>query len=103
LFYRVIEDLSSLDYNKTDKILNYEDFCGFSEALIKTTPHFPTLEDFVPIMDWGQVKYKFSDKEYKIFYGSTISDIYDHYYTKFARHAAFLVAWRSLEAPDLPE
>lgn len=56
----------------TLSIDSYEDFKSFSEALLAVLPEFPTLEDFIPSSDWGQVKIRLGGEFVPMFYGSCI-------------------------------
>lgn len=65
--YEGLRGLKEEDFSQEDKILSYEDFKQFSDALIKITPEFPMLEDYSPPVDWGDTKYYFeSELEYVI-------------------------------------
>ncbi len=46
-------------------------------ALHKDLPSFPTLEDFVPEIDWGEVRFPLGGRSFRILYGSEYSYIYD--------------------------
>lgn len=70
--------LDEFEFEKKDKILNYYDFERFTQSLIKNLPEFPTLEDYCPEQDWGEVKFFHNNFHYKIFYGSEICNIYDY-------------------------
>lgn len=54
------------------RISSYEEFNAFAEALIETCPDFPMLEDFVPEIDWGDVRVPLHDRFVPMFYGSCI-------------------------------
>lgn len=62
-------------YNKT--INNYDEFCKFSSYLIDLLPTFPMLEDFVPEIDWGEVKFDVDNQYFNIFYGGCIERVPD--------------------------
>lgn len=64
-----------------NKINNYNDFREFYEKLIPLVPGFMMLEDYIPEADWGDVKYYFNKKFYRIFYGGDLSNPYDFYYS----------------------
>ena len=66
------------------KFLNsYQDFAKFSQKLIQLFPKFPMYEDYIPEIDFGEVKYQLNDKIYQIFYGCRFDNIGD-YITAFA-------------------
>jgi len=73
----IFANLNESDFVKINKINNYNDFNIFCDRLLKTIPDFPLLEDYVPELDWGDIRYFFGKKNYKIFYGGSISHIYD--------------------------
>ncbi|MBU1121253.1 MAG: hypothetical protein KKF54_00950, partial [Candidatus Omnitrophica bacterium] len=65
-------------FQKDNQITDYDGFSRFMSRLIPLLPSFPTAEDYFPESDWGEVKFFFKDKIYKIFYGNEITDIYDY-------------------------
>jgi hypothetical protein len=75
--YVVLESLKIGDFKEVRRIETYEDFIGFCEWLIETVPSFPSIEDYVPEPDWGQVKYFFENAFYRVLYGSELENIYD--------------------------
>lgn len=64
-----------------NRIEAYSDFRSFTENLFKLIPSFPSIEDYVPEADWGDIKYYFEKRFYKIFYGGDLSNPYDFYYS----------------------
>ncbi len=58
-------------------IKTFKDFKTFCSKLFELTPEFPSLEDYIPNFDWGEVKYHHDGVNYKIFYGTEISHVYD--------------------------
>jgi hypothetical protein len=64
-------------FSKKNKLTSYSAFKKFCLQLYKLTPSFPTLEDYIPNYDWGTVKFHHNKTNYKIFYGTEISHIYD--------------------------
>ena len=83
--YAYICFLSGKTFSFKDKIIDYSDFVLFYDSLYSILPSFhignkqgnPVLEDFVPKGDWGEIKYFFRNKFYKILYGSELSFPYD--------------------------
>lgn len=55
----------------------YEDFAGFCGALIEALPDFPTLEDYVPESDWGEVKVLLGHEPVAILHGGPVQRIVD--------------------------
>ena len=70
--------LDEFEFESNDKIFNYYDFGKFTQFLINNLPEFPTIEDYCPEKDWGEVKVFHNNFHYKIFYGSEICNIYDY-------------------------
>ena len=62
---------------------SYQDFATFAQKLIQLFPEFPMYEDYIPEIDFGEVKYQLSGKTYQIFYGCGFDNIAD-YITSFA-------------------
>lgn len=61
-----------------DRMATYEDFAGFCSALIEALPDFPTLEDYVPEADWGEVKVLLGQESVAILYGGPVQRIVDY-------------------------
>jgi hypothetical protein len=53
-------------------------------------------EDYVPETDWGEIKYYFEEKFYKIFYGGDLSNPNDFYYAFEITHRPFEKEYQSL-------
>lgn len=68
------------DLSKEGQIKSYKDFETFCKKLFELLPSFSMLEDYMPEADWGEIKYFFNNKFYKIFYGASLDNIYDYYY-----------------------
>jgi hypothetical protein len=61
------------------KSLNsYQDFATFSQKLIQLFPEFPMYEDYIPEIDFGEVKQQVDNKTYQIFYGCGFDNIADY-------------------------
>lgn len=76
--YCVIECLHKSLPNE-NKIKSYDDFLEFWELVSKNTPDFRWLEDYLPIDDWGEIRYYFDGHFFKIFYGASLINPYDFY------------------------
>ena len=59
-------------------ISRYEDFVYICNGTYRLTPEFPTIEDYYPTFDWGSIRYPFEGENYKIFYGTEISNLFDY-------------------------
>lgn len=56
---------------------DYAEFEAFCSALISLSPSFALMEDYVPEPDWGELKFPFEERLYKIFYGGSVERIAD--------------------------
>lgn len=65
-------------FSKKNRIKSYKGFREFCETLYGAVPDFPFMEDYVPEIDWGDVKFHHRKKNYRIFYGCEIENIYDY-------------------------
>lgn len=74
LYEEIFEEL--LDENQ---IKNYSDFVQFIVGIFKLLPSLTFIEDYVPEMDWWEIKYFYEWKKYKIFYGTDLSHVYEYY------------------------
>ena len=79
-----------------DKVTNYEEFKAFCGELYKLTPSFPMLEDYIPNFDWGSVKFHHDKVNYKIFYGTEISHMYDFLMAFQLIYASFNKEYKAL-------
>ncbi|MFA4880787.1 MAG: hypothetical protein WC650_04170 [Candidatus Doudnabacteria bacterium] len=77
------------DLQKENKIKSYKDFESLCRSLFDLLPSFSMLEDYIPETDWGEIKYFFKDRFYKIFYGASLSNPYDFYYGFEIIHGGF--------------
>jgi len=94
LLYTFLESLKSEDFGKANKIRTHDDFVALCNHLIQDSPSFPTLEDYVPEPDWGQIVYYFDGEFYRVLYGSELSNVYDYY-------SAFEIIHSQFEQPYL--
>lgn len=69
--------LKEQDFNQNDQISNYGDFKALIRNLYNLMPNNPMVEDFIPEIDWGEIKYQWDDKQYKILYGGAVERITD--------------------------
>lgn len=56
---------------------SYAAFVEFMSSLHADLPQFPTMEDYVPEGDWGEVKMPVGDENLSIFYGGIIERVTD--------------------------
>ena len=59
------------------RLQSYEEFGRFARALIDILPRFPSLEDYWPESDWGDVKFTDALDARPCFYGGTVQRICD--------------------------
>lgn len=58
-------------------IESYAEFRQFIEQIYAILPSFPTLEDYVPEPDWGEVKFLSNGSLFRIFYGGAVERVSD--------------------------
>jgi hypothetical protein len=69
--------MTSEQFSQVDVISSYAQFKAFVEELYAFLPSFPMLEDYVPELDWGEIKYFSKDSLLSIFYGGVVERIPD--------------------------
>lgn len=110
--YTLLEEIAP-ELSKERKLLSYADFEIFAKKVIELTPSFPSIEDYVPEQDWGDIKYYHKKQFYKIFYGGDLSNPYEFYnsfeiihkwfedyYLQLVKRSAFSEFQLSLELQD---
>jgi len=60
------------------RMTKYEEFSGFCSELIEALPGFPMLEDYVPELDWGEVKVLLECEPVAILSGGFVQRLADH-------------------------
>lgn len=60
------------------RMTTYEDFSRFCSTLIDVLPDFSMLEDYVPELDWGEVKTLLGQEPVAILHGGPVQRIVDH-------------------------
>lgn len=78
LLYSILLSIPEEKLSKQDCIKSYQDFQNFIDKIYSFTPSFVFLEDYVPETDWGEVKFHFMGKNYKILYGADLLNVYDY-------------------------
>jgi len=73
----IIVTLDSDDFSKRHSIRTYSDFSKVHKEIFSTIPSFSQLEDYVPELDWGEVKFNHNQRNYKIMYGSNLEHPFD--------------------------
>ncbi len=97
--YSVLESIHD-DLPTEHKILNYADFVFLCEKIIELVPGFPTIEDYVPVPDWGEVSYFYGKEYYKIFDGSDLINTYDFHSAFEILHSMFIDEYRKVLKRD---
>lgn len=78
LFYAaVLVSISPETFSRQRAINSFAEFKVFLNELFALSPAFPSVEDFIPEIDWGEIRFPIQRKQYKIFGGGDISDVYD--------------------------
>src|SRR5206468_6163988 len=78
LFAMALSSMKPEEFLKTSAMKDYGDFRLFLEVLYKLSPNFMMLEDYVPKLDWGEIRFPFGNKNYRIFYGGDLENAYDY-------------------------
>ncbi|WP_322982048.1 hypothetical protein [Pseudomonas sp. C11] len=60
------------------RMTTYEEFSEFCSALIEALPDFSMLEDYVPELDWGEVKILLGQEPVAILHGGPVQRVVDH-------------------------
>ena len=79
LFNQLLKNISPKDFTKIKKVETYSDFTDFAVVLLKLAPDFPMLEDYIPVNDFGEIKYYYNRRFYKVFYGGGYTSMYEYY------------------------
>ena len=78
LLYAILASTEANMFSKNNMISSYEDFEALLKKVYPLLPSFLWIEDYVPEADWGDVKFHHEEADYKVFYGSEISNVYDY-------------------------
>jgi hypothetical protein len=76
--YSLILSLDSNEFRTSNRINRYSEFVNLLKKLHEYLPTFPSIEDYVPEPDWGEIKYENNGKIYSIFYGNELSNVYEY-------------------------
>ena len=77
LAFAVSISMPASSFTGSATIESYADFKQFTEQVYALLPGFPTLEDYVPEPDWGEVKFPSNGSLLRIFYGGAVERISD--------------------------
>ena len=78
LLYAIFLSTARNKFSKKDKVRTYNDFKSFLNRIYSFLPEFPWIEDYVPEPDWGEIRFHHRDRDYRIFYGNEIGNVYDY-------------------------
>lgn len=76
LFAAIFLAMKPADFATVSIIQDYKHFKDFCTELYDISEGFPTLEDYLPSFDWGDVKFAVDGQLYKFFYGG-VGNMYD--------------------------
>ncbi len=65
------------DFTVNSNTTQYLSAKSLLQALYKSAPSLPSIEDYIPETEWGDVKFKIFEDVYSIFYGSELENAYD--------------------------
>jgi hypothetical protein len=77
-FTAIFASINPEEFSNEDLVKAYNDFTDLIGKLYGLRPSFSLLEDFVPEPDWGEIKFHHENINYKIFYGSELSNVYEY-------------------------
>ena len=92
----IFSSISPDKFTATKSITRYKDFVRICKKVYSITPEFPNIEDFFPAFDWGSIRYPFESKNYKIFYGTELSNTFDLIKSFEVIYGAFDEEYKSL-------
>lgn len=76
--FSVFLSISQNQFNVSKNIDTYVDFCSFLNDVYKILPSFYMFEDYVPEMDWGDIRVESQASNLYLFYGNSIEMIPDY-------------------------
>lgn len=78
LLTAIFASIKPEEFSNSKSIATYSEFSQFLEKIHAVLPTFHAMEDYVPEIDWGDVKFYHVKKNYRIFYGQELSNVYDY-------------------------
>ncbi|MDA3786931.1 MAG: hypothetical protein PF503_00310 [Desulfobacula sp.] len=76
--YLTLVTIDEKDFKQNDDPLDYDKFSSFLKKIYGLVPSFPSVEDYIPEPDWGEIKYCIGTDLYKFFYGNELSNVYEY-------------------------
>lgn len=92
--FAAMEQERFTQFGRLDTYTKFSDFVG---AVYSLLPSFPSLEDFIPEPDWGEVRVASKNDFPRIFYGSSVERIPDFIEAFRLRHEALPEAVSDME------
>ena len=78
LLVSIFASLKPEEFSNSNTINSYSDFRNLIQEVYSLVPSFEMLEDYIPETDWGDVKFHHEGRNFKIFYGNELSNVYDY-------------------------
>lgn len=78
LLVSIFASLKPQEFSNSNTINSYSDFRNLIQEVYSLVPSFEMLEDYIPETDWGDVKFHHEGRNFKIFYGNELSNVYDY-------------------------
>lgn len=76
--YLILVTIDEKDFKQSGESLDYGKFSSFLKKIYGLLPSFPSVEDYIPEPDWGEIKYCIGNNLYKFFYGNELSNVYEY-------------------------
>jgi hypothetical protein len=84
-------------FTPSNRLDSYEEFGSFIKAVHAALPSFPSLEDYIPEPDWGEVRVACKGVFLNIFYGSSVERIPDFIEAFRLRHEGQIAALNDMD------
>ena len=76
--FGVFAAISPHRFKPDSRVKDYETFCEALKHIHELLPTFPTLEDYVPEADWGEVRCHWQGRALRLFYGTSLERVPDY-------------------------
>jgi hypothetical protein len=93
----VFAAMSMERFTPLSRLGSYQEFCSFIRAVYASLPCFPSLEDYIPEPDWGEVRISCKGVFLKIFYGGSVERIPDFIEAFRLRHEGQITALNDMD------
>jgi hypothetical protein len=78
LLVAILASMKPENFSDSKLITNYSEFSHFLKKIYDVLPNFFMLEDYIPEIDWGDVKFYHNRRMYKIFFGQELCSVYEY-------------------------